>query len=199
MLAAFRRVVQAEDAASVVEAIREADQRVVTFCGFSGTGYEDPAAVERVLREQLARFAPQSTTICAGATAEGIGMVYPIARRKGFRTIGIVSSRAEAESAAMSDDVEVVYVVKDGTWGGRQGTQLSPTSEAMVVACDEMIGIGGGAIARDELEEARRRGKPVTFFPADMNHALATEKAHKSGSPPPTDFRGEAHALFNSP
>jgi methylmalonyl-CoA mutase cobalamin-binding subunit len=155
--------------------------------------------VERVLREQLARFAPQSTTICAGATAEGIGMVYPIARRKGFRTIGIVSSRAEAESAAMSDDVEVVYVVKDSTWGGRQGTQLSPTSEAMVKACDEMIGIGGGVIARDELEEARRRGKPVTFFPADMNHGLATEKAHKSGSPPPTDFRGEAHALFNSP
>ena len=199
MLAAFRRVVQADDAASAVEAIRGTGQRVVTFCGFSGTGYEDPAAVERVLREQLARFAPQSTTICAGATAEGIGMVYPIARRKGFRTIGIVSSRAETEGAAMSDDVEVVYVVKDDTWGGRQGTRLSPTSEAMVEACDEMIGIGGGAIARDELEEARRRGKPVTFFPAEMNHALAAEKARKSGDPPPTDFRGEAHALFNSP
>ena len=126
-------------------------------------------------------------------------MVYPIALRKGFRTIGIVSSRAEKEAAAMSVDVEVVYVVKDDTWGGRQGTDLSPTSEAIVEACDEMIGIGGGAIARDELEEARRRGKPVTFFPADMNHALATDKARRSGDPPPTDFHGEARALFNSP
>jgi hypothetical protein len=62
-----------------------------------------------------------------------------------------------------------------------------------------MIGIGGNAIARDELDEARRRGKPVTFIPADMNHALAIEKARKSGDPPPTDFRGEAHALFGAP
>ena len=126
-------------------------------------------------------------------------MVYSVARRKGFRTIGIVSSLAETEGTAMSDDVEVVYVVKDDTWGGRQGTRLSPTSEAVVEACDEMIGIGGGAIARDELEEARRRGKPVTFFPADMDRALAAEKARKSGGPPRTDFRCEAHALFNSP
>jgi hypothetical protein len=57
-------------------------------------------------------------------------------------------------------------------------------------ACDEMIGIGGGAVARDELEEARRRGKPVTFFPADTNHALATAKARKSDNPP-SDFRGK--------
>jgi hypothetical protein len=119
-------------------------------------------------------------------------MVYPIAQRKGFRTIGIVSSRAEKEGAAMSDDVEVVYVVQDHTWGGRQGTRLSPTSEVMVEASDEMIAIGGGAIARDELDEARRRGKPVAFFPAEM-------KARKSDTPPPNDFRGEADAVFNSP
>ena len=87
-------------------------------------------------------------------------MVYPIARRKGFLTIGIVSSRAETEGVAMSDDVEVVYVVKDDSWGGRQRTQLSPTSEAMVEACDEMIGIGGGAIARDEMKRHAGAASP---------------------------------------
>lgn len=196
VLSAFRRVIQVENAASAVNAIRGAGQQIVTFCGFSGTGYEDSSTVERVLHEQLARFVPQSTTICAGATADGIGMVYPIARHQGFRTIGIVSSCAEAEGTKISDDVDIVYVVKDGIWGGRQGTQLSPTSEAMVAACDEMIGIGGGAIARDELEEARKRGKPVTFVPADMNHALATEKARQADELPPVDFRGEAYVLF---
>lgn len=197
VLAVFRRVVEAADASSAVEAIRESGKKVITFCGFSGTGYEDPAKVERALREQLTRFEPQTTTICAGATADGIGIVYPLATRKGFRTIGIVSSRAEAEGAVLSKDVEVVYVVKDDAWGGRQGALLSPTSQAMVAACDEMIGIGGGAIARDELEEARGQGKRVTFIPADMNHALAVEKARKAGEPPPEDFRGEAHALFH--
>lgn len=187
---------QAADSSYALEAIRGSGLRVVTFCGFSGNGYEDPIAVERIVREQLDRFAPQTTAICAGATAEGIGMVYSIAKQKRFRTIGIVSSLAEAEGIAMSNDVDVVYVVKDDTWGGLQGTRLSPTSEAMVEASNEMIGIGGGAIARDELEEARRRGKPISFFSAEMNHTLAIEKARKASKPPPDDFHGEAHVLF---
>lgn len=198
VLDVFLRVVHVDDAASAVEMIRSSGQKVVTFCGFSGAGYEDPVAVEHVLGEQLARFRPPDTTICAGATADGIGLVYPIAMHKGFRTIGIVSSLAQTENAIMSNDVEVVYVVKDATWGGRQGTRLSPTSNAMVGACDEMIGIGGGAVARDELEEARNRGKAVTFVPADMNHAMAVQKAEKAGEPAPTDFRGDAHTLFPS-
>jgi hypothetical protein len=192
----FCRVVQAVDWSRATEALRRSILKVVTFCGFSGAGYEYPAAVEHVIRKQLTRFAPQTTAVCAGATAEGIGMVYPIAKQQGFRTIGIVSSLAEAEGMAMSDNVEIVYVVKDDTWGGWQGTELSPTSEAMVEISDEMIGIGGGTIARDELEEARKRGKPVKFFPAEMNHALAVEKARKAGKPPPDDFHGKAHVLF---
>lgn len=191
------RIVAAASASCAVEAIQASGQRVVAFCGFSAAGYEDSKAVEHLLCGQLARFSPQSTVICSGATADGIGMIYPLARRAGFRTIGIVSSLAEAEGLAMSNDVEVVYVVKDDVWGGRQGTRLSPTSETTVAACDELIGVGGGAIARDELDEARKRGKPVCFIPADMNHALAVEKARKTGKSPPTDFRGEAHTLFH--
>jgi hypothetical protein len=194
--AALRRVVQATSAACAVDAIRGSGRRVVTFCGFSAAGYEDAEEVERLLCEQLARFSPQFTIICSGATVDGIGMIYPLARRAGFRTVGIVSSRAEAECVALSNDVEVVYVVRDAVWGGRQDGRLSPTSEATVEACDEMIGVSGGAIARDELEEARQRGKPVCFIPADMNHALAMAKARKLGAPTPTDFRGEAHTLF---
>nr|WP_315393975.1 TIR domain-containing protein [uncultured Duganella sp.] len=194
----FRRVVHMSDSASVVELIRTSGQTVVTFCGFSAAGYEDRATVARILGEQLMRFNPSHTTVCAGGTADGIGMIYPIALGRGFRTIGIVSSLAEAEGLTMSDEVEVVYVVKDDTWGGRHGNGLSPTSEAMVDACDEMIGVGGGAIARDELSEARRRGKRVVFVEADMNHAIAVAKAAQSGEPAPTDFRGEAATLFDT-
>ena len=196
VLAAFRRVIQAADPASAVAAIRAGGQRVVAFCGFSGLGYEDPQGVKDLLLAQLARLAPASDTVCAGATADGIGMIYPLARDRGLRTIGIVSSRAQADHVPLSPHVEVVYVVKDDTWGGRQGLRLSPTSEAMVGACDEIVGIGGGAIARDEMDEARRRGKPVAFIAADMSHARALEKARAAGEPEPVDFRGEAHALF---
>ena len=124
-------------------------------------------------------------------------MIYPVALQKGFRTAGIVSSQARSEGASFSTECEVVFVVDDTTWGGKQSNgHLSPTSQAMVGACDVMIGIGGGAIARDELEEARRKGKIVRFLKADMNHALAEEKAAKEGKESPKDFGGEAQSLF---
>jgi hypothetical protein len=55
---------------------------------------------------------------------------------------------------------------------------------------------GGGEVTRDELTAAKRSGKDVRVFPADMNHALAREKALKRGQPVPTDFRGAAGTAF---
>jgi hypothetical protein len=60
-----------------------------------------------------------------------------------------------------------------------------------------VIGIGGGEVGRDELEAARERGKDVRFFPAEMNHAIAIEKAKKKGLPPPTRFDGAASEAFS--
>lgn len=167
MLASSRRVIQCTEPGQAVRMIRELGRKVVTFTGYSGNGYAQPAEAERQIREQLARFSPAEALICAGATPDGIGSVYPSALRAGFNTIGIVSSQVQQQDVPFSEDVEVVYVVEDDAWGGAQGDHLSPTSEAMVAACDEMIGIGGGAIAQAELAEAKRRGKLVTFIPAD--------------------------------
>src|SRR5262249_12037499 len=106
-------------------------------------------------------------------------------------------SQARSQGASFSNECEVVFVVDDATWGGRQGnSRLSPTSRAMVGACDLMIGIGGGAVAGGGLEEERDTGTTERFHKADMNHALATEKAAKAGKEPPSDFSGEAQSLF---
>lgn len=59
-----------------------------------------------------------------------------------------------------------------------------------------MIGIGGGAITRDELEEGRKKGKTVRFHKADMDHARATANAAKEGKLPPLEFGGDAQTLF---
>jgi hypothetical protein len=90
-----------------------------------------------------------------------------------------------------------VFFVTDRTWGGydQEQRRLSPTSEAIVTASDELVAIGGGDVARDELLEARRRGKKVTFIPADMNHDVARKKAPQA--PEPRDFRGSAHDAMN--
>lgn len=161
------RVVQCADADEAVRQIRRRGLAVVTFAGYSGSGYARPAEAERRMREQLARFSPSEVVICAGATPDGIGRIYPLAARAGFDTIGIVSSLAQQQHVPFSEAVAVVYVVQDDAWGGAQGDRLSPTSEAMVAACDEMIAIGGGAIAQAELAEAQRRGKRVTRIATD--------------------------------
>ena len=184
--------------AQVQAFVRQRGLDVLTFTGYSGAGYQDPEAMRAQAKAVLARFEPRRTLVNIGATAEGIGAVYELAKEHGFATIGIVSALARDESVALSTCVDDVFFVRDRTWGGRLpgSSTLSPTSTAIVRASRVVVGIGGGAIARDELTAARRAGKRVIFVPADMDHERAVEGARSKGQPPPTDFRGAAHAAF---
>jgi hypothetical protein len=177
---------------------RERRKSVLTFVGYSGTGYEDADAMLAAARRILADHDPKSTIVNIGGTAEGIGAVYTLAKSLGFETSGIVSTQAQKYDVPISDDADHVFFIEDETWGGRiaDTERLSPTSEAMVEASDIIIGIGGGDVGRDEMLAARERGKTVRFLPADMNHRLATERAIKKGQPVPTSFRGAAHEVF---
>jgi hypothetical protein len=192
------RIVRPTDADAAIARIREAGRSVVTFVGFSGAGYEDAAAVERVIAKLLDDLSPTSVLICAGATPEGIGAVYPLAKKRGFTTLGIVSALAEKEGATFSQDADTVFVIADDTWGGLNADgKLSQTSSAMVGAADEMIAIGGGEIARDEIAAAMAMGKKVRYIVADMNHAAAIRKAKEMRQPEPDDFRGAVHTYFD--
>jgi hypothetical protein len=171
---------------------------VLTFVGYSGAGYEDQVSMLKQAERVLGEYDPAKTIVNIGATPEGIGAVYELAKRKGFVTTGIVSSQARQYNAKLSPYVDYAFYVEDSTWGGLvPGTkELSPTSKAMVENSDVMIGIGGGEVTRDELLAARRLGKKVHFIPADMNHQKARETARKKKLAEPTDFRGAANAAF---
>ena len=172
--------------------------RVLTFLGYSGAEYEDKTAMLEQAVRILDQFDPRKTIVNIGATAEGIGAVYDAAKRKGFLTAGIVSTQAKDSKAALSPCVDIVFYVKDETWGGFiSGTEiLSPTSRAIVENSDVIVAIGGGEVARDELIAARRLGKRVELIPADMNHQIARDRALKRAQPAPTDFRGAAASAF---
>jgi hypothetical protein len=175
-----------------------AGKTVLTFVGYSGVGYQDQGAMLTDAEQILSEFDPAKTIVNIGATPEGIGCVYEIARPRGFVTTGIVSTQAKQAGVPLSPYVDFVFYVEDATWGGNLiGTdRLSPTSEAMVENSDIVVGFGGGEIARDELLAAKRSGKQIRFFPAEMNHQKAEEAARKKGLPLPTDFRGAAAAIF---
>jgi hypothetical protein len=170
---------------------------VLTFLGYSETEYENKAMMLEQATRILDQFDPKKTIVNIGATPEGIGAVYEVAKQKGFLTTGIVSTQAKESNATLSPCVDIVFYVRDSTWGGfRPGTwELSPTSKAMVENSDVLVAIGGGEVARDELIAAKQAGKRIQFIPADMNHHIAREKALKKEQPAPTDFRGEAAAL----
>lgn len=175
---------------------KDQKKTVLTFIGYSGGEYEDPAAMLEQAAEVLDEFDPQTTLINIGATVDGIGAVYEIAKQDGFVTTGIVSTQARKYDAQISSCVDYVFFIEDATWGGYlpDSNKLAPTSAALISVTDIFVGIGGGEIGRDEMLEGRAAGKEVRFYPADMNHRIAIEKAEKKGLPAPTDFSGAADA-----
>jgi hypothetical protein len=171
---------------------------VLTFFGYSGAGYEDEDSMLEIARQTLERFSPQQALLNIGGTEEGVGKVYELAKQMGFITTGVVSTEALSYPGGLSGFVDYVCFVKDTVWGGylNGGQALSPTSEAMVAVSDYCVAIGGGAISRDELLEAKRRNMPVIFFPADVNHDFLRRKAKASGQDTPLFYKGDAHETF---
>jgi hypothetical protein len=174
------------------------NMQVLTFLGYSGAEYENKAAMLEQATQILDQFDPRKTIVSIGATPEGIGAVYEIAKRKGFLTAGIVSTQAQENKVKLSPCVDMVFFVRDATWGGfiPRTERLSPTSTAIVENSDVIVAIGGGEVTRDELMAAKRSGKEFRFMPADMHHQLARDRALKRGQAAPTDFRGAAGAMF---
>jgi predicted Rossmann-fold nucleotide-binding protein len=197
-------IIEAQDKGMAPDEIRrfyEAQGKtVLTFMGYSGSGYQDPQAMLTIARRVLEDFDPAKTLVNSGATRVGIGAVYELARDMGFQTSGIVSSQAREQGAELSPAVDRVFFVADETWGGfLPGTaQLSPTSTAIVENSDILVAIGGGAVARDEILAAQKLGKEARFYPAEMNHQRAIDKAARKGLPTPTDFRGAVGRVFEA-
>ncbi len=184
----------------IADFLRAHGKRVLTFVGYAASGYEDPAALLDSAAQVLARHASERTWVNIGATAPGIGALYPLARKLGFGTLGIVSGLAREQNVSLSPAVDQVFFVADRQWGGclDGSRQLSPTSAAIVEHSDELVAIGGNRVAADELMAARAAGKPVRFIAADMNHRLARQRAAERGEPSPLDFRGAAHAAWSA-
>ena len=86
--------------------------QTLTFMGYSGAEYQDPAAMLVLAGQILDKYAPQKTMVIIGATGEGIGAVYDLAKSKGFTTVGIVSSQAKVNNVPFSSCVDHVFVVE---------------------------------------------------------------------------------------
>ena len=179
--------------------IRTRRKVVLTFFGYSGMGYEDKEGMLKMARDVLSQYRPEKTLVVSGATEVGIGAVYQLAKSMRFETAGIVTSRAADKPQDFSAFVDHICFIKDTQYGGKQpdSNELSPTSRAMVDCSDILVAIGGNDISREELVEGKKQGKPIQYFPADMNHENALRQAIKKGLPTPDSFRGTVHDTFS--
>lgn len=177
--------------------IKSVGKTVITFFGYSSF-YEDEKAMLEVAGKILSEYSPETTLVNIGATRNGLGAIYPLAKSMGFTTSGIVSTLALEDARNISRDVDYICFITDDLWGGKLPNSeiLSPTSQAMVECSDVLIGIGGGKISRDEMIFGREQGKSVHFYPADNKHDWMIRRAQKLGLPQPKSFRGAAHDVF---
>jgi hypothetical protein len=178
----------------IIEQIKGLGKTVITLFGFSYLGYENPDGVLEQVREKLQSYAPETDAINIGATSEGIGAAYKVAKELGFTTLGVVSTLALTYSGHFSEDVDNIYIVNDERWGGYvPGTdRLADTTEVYLAVSDQIHAFGGGNNTVVTLNHARKRGIPITYTPADMNHETADKDPSFSQLPEDVKYKGPA-------
>jgi hypothetical protein len=181
-----------------VSFIRGRGKIMLTFYGYSGMGYEDEHGMLQTARRVLGQYLPEKTLVIIGATSVGIGAVYRVAKAMRFETAGIVTTEALEYPEDISDAVDHICFIKDTQYGGKlpNSNALSPTSKAMVECSDILVAIGGGDISRDELLEGKKQGKPIEYFPAEINREAMLRRAKQLGQPEPDSFMGSVHEVF---
>ena len=178
---------------------------VIYFAGYGELGYQDDDCVGRIVRHILKDIPVSSALVHCGTLLringlDGIADVYVIAKELGFETTGIHPSIAKefADTHRVSPYCDHVFFVPDDTWGGfiHDTQALSPTLRLHLAVSDEIVIIGGGKHAADEMTAFARAAKVIRYFPAEMNASASQGWCEKAGIDV-LDVRGAAQAAWD--
>lgn len=133
------------------------NKRVLVFGGFSGMEYENKSLLEKTIKHRLEKEVQQvgkeSVAIICGATTDGIGCVYAIAKELGLATYGIVSQLANKYGTDRYCDKTFFVDDPENTW-----KVISPQGHSYMVEIARDNGVliyyGGGEVAVSEISEA---------------------------------------------
>lgn len=125
----------------------------------------------------------------AGATSDGIGAVYKVAKELGVATYGIVSEAGKAYGSDPACDKTFFVPDPNNTW-----QVLSSKGESYMVDVAKNNGVlvyyGGGDVAVTEIKEAKQKGIAVevdTGF--EPNPAQVEKKKAKNPDLDPTPLK----------
>ncbi|QBF25465.1 hypothetical protein EXN22_07065 [Pseudomonas tructae] len=147
------------------------DRHSLVFVGYSALGYADlpgmrqkaQAIIEKALAEH-----PEGINVVIGATKDGIGEIYELVQDKAdlkekVTLLGIVSAAAREWGVAIEEE-NVAFVEDPGnTWQVKSAEGYSYTLYP-AQKNGELLAMGGGAVALEELEQARALGLEVNIF-----------------------------------
>ncbi len=179
---------------------------VIAFAGFGELGYEEERIVERIVPEVVRGRSPEQLIVACGTLLraggqDGIARVYEVAKGMGIETVGIHPGIALdfADTHYVSPFQDHAFFVPDRSWGGflDADRRLSPTLDVILRVSDELVVIGGGKHAADELLAFSDRDRAVQYFPASM-HTQTTLDWCRRDRVEIADMRGAAYAVWES-
>ena len=148
----------------------------VTFIGYSGLGYENPALLKErlssLLNECLKKHPDKQIVVVCGGTRAGIGAVYSLVEenktfRNRLKCIGIVSEEAlknGGSDLALSKDKIAFVPDPDGSWQTKSSSGYPYMLYPAHKYGGEVISLGGGQIGYDEVKGAQDRGIKTRIF-----------------------------------
>lgn len=149
------------------------NKHIMVFSGFSALGYKNIDLLKKTIGIELKRaihvYGKDLLCVVAGATSDGIGIVYDLAKEMKISTLGIVSEQAKGHESPNCD--KVVYVPDpDKTWKVLDVTGSSymvyvATPKDNISRTGEFIALGGGHVTLSELNEAKRLKLFVKVYP----------------------------------
>ncbi|ATW33821.1 hypothetical protein [Candidatus Williamhamiltonella defendens] len=170
-------------------------KHVMVFSGFSELDYKDVDALETkitsILEDAIKTHSLDKLIVVAGATGDGIGRVYQIAKTLNIRTIGIVSEEAKKYYSNFPYCDEVFFVNDPNeTWkvldeGGKSYMVYVATKKEDIHRTGEFLVFGGGQVTVSELEEAKALGNDniKTAIYADFEPSPERLEARRQKSP----------------
>jgi len=193
-----------QDLTAVREFFAQKHEHVIYFGGYAELGYQNEGHVPEIVSDVLSAWTASDvlahgSTMIRNSGFDGIAEMFDTARQLGVDTSGIFPSvsRRFAATHRVPDDCHHVFFVEDETWGGCVPGTGQPSSSLglHIEVSDEAVFIGGGKHAADELLAFAAAGKPVTYFPAEMNHRFARDWCRRNGKDEP-DLRGAAYSTW---
>lgn len=169
------------------------NKKTLVFGGFSGLGYAEIEKMETTARKriqvEIEANGITNVAVVAGATSDGIGAVYKVAKELGVATYGIVSEAGKEYGSDKFCDKTFFVPDPKGTW-----QVLSEKGDSYMVDVAKQNGVlvyyGGGDVAVTEIKEAKQKGIKVevdTSF--EPNPAQVAKKQAKNPNLDPTPLK----------